>query len=333
MKNKIIKILFIIIICLISTTLFAQDTSTTLKAVTDVEFKSGSYELISPIGNLTKVADQSPGGFSEFVNLLITIAIALAGAIAVIMIIIAGIQYMGTGSVWEKGESKTKATAAIGGLILLLCSYIILNTINPDLVNIRIGGFSKIDEGKWDVPDEPEGNSSITIKSGQFPASVSCPGKGKESSIKSIAQSFEGKVTYAVGKEGGKGEPGPKGTILLDCSGFVTTVLKCAGFKPGTDFTDGGTSNLFDAKSEVITTAKENIVNNKVLRSGDIVGYVASDIKGKKYGHVLIFTGTSFIQSRGGIAGRTPGGNSIEKIVTAEELFKHGSIKRIRRIP
>ncbi len=151
MKSKILKSIFVIGIIFISQFSFAQNTDTTLKSetVSDQTFKAGAYELISPIGNLTKVEDQSENGFSDFVNLIIRIAIALAGAFAVLTIIFSGVQYMGSDSVWEKGESKGKMTAAIGGLILLFCSYLILYTINPDLVNIKIGG-AKLSEGDWE---------------------------------------------------------------------------------------------------------------------------------------------------------------------------------------
>lgn len=151
MKNKFLKTLFIVGLLFISQFTFAQNTDNTLKSTTveETTFKAGSYELISPIGNLTEVKDQSENGFSDFVNLIIRIAIALAGAVAVLTIIAAGIQYMGSDSVWEKGESKSRMTTAIGGLILLFCSYLILYTINPDLVNIKIGGM-KLNEGDWE---------------------------------------------------------------------------------------------------------------------------------------------------------------------------------------
>jgi hypothetical protein len=118
------------------------------KATTTPTYSASSYELITPIGNISSVKDQDAGGLSGFFNLLIKIAIALAGAIAVIMIIVGGIQYMGTDSIWEKGESVSRMTGAVGGIILLLCSYIILYTINPDLVNIKIG-IKKVDESAW----------------------------------------------------------------------------------------------------------------------------------------------------------------------------------------
>ncbi len=150
------KFLFFVILVLFTVGIFnitsAQNTDPNnipqAQTVEKTTFKAGSYELISPIGNLTEVKDQSENGFSDFVNLIIRIAIALAGAVAVLTIIAAGIQYMGSDSVWEKGESKSRMTTAIGGLILLFCSYLILYTINPDLVKIKIGGM-KLDEGDW----------------------------------------------------------------------------------------------------------------------------------------------------------------------------------------
>jgi hypothetical protein len=156
MKSSLFKILFLLLLVLSVKVVFADNhKTTTLKATTtidQVDFNPSSYELISPIGNLSKIDDQDSEGFSGFINLIIVIAIALAGAIAVVIIIFSGIQYMGSDSIWQKGDSKIKISTAVGGIVLLLCSYIILNTINPDLVNIKIGGMKKISEGEWDRP-------------------------------------------------------------------------------------------------------------------------------------------------------------------------------------
>lgn len=60
--------------------------------------------------------------------------IGIAGVLAVLMIVIAGIEYMSpVPSAKESG--KNRAMAAILGLILALVSYLILRTINPDLVS------------------------------------------------------------------------------------------------------------------------------------------------------------------------------------------------------
>lgn len=159
------KSIFGIILCIGLTfagPVLSQDTPNTetdLQAQTDgtsgYSADPGAYDLLTPIGNIAKVEDQTQNGFSDYVNLIIRIAIALAGAIAVIIIIVSGIQYMGTESVWGKSESKIKIGSAIGGIVLLLTSYIILYTINPDLVTIRLG-ISKGTEGEWDRPAVPK---------------------------------------------------------------------------------------------------------------------------------------------------------------------------------
>ncbi len=158
-----LKKLFIIIFILTSIVFLGNithaeelPTAKTYTEQTGIDASAGSYELISPIGNLSKIQDVSDNGFSDFVNLLIRIAIALAGAIAVVMLIIGGIQYMGTDSVWEKGESRSRMTSAIIGLVLLLTSYFILFNINPDLVNIRIGGL-RVSEEEWEKVEFDKG--------------------------------------------------------------------------------------------------------------------------------------------------------------------------------
>jgi D-alanyl-D-alanine dipeptidase len=150
MKNKIFILSLFIFSLFIVTNFCNAQNDPILKATTTPTYSASSYELITPIGNISSVKDQDAGGLSGFFNLLIKIAIALAGAIAVLMVIVGGIQYLGTDSIWEKGESVSRMTGAIGGIILLLCSYTILYIINPDLVNIKIG-MKKVSEGEWDM--------------------------------------------------------------------------------------------------------------------------------------------------------------------------------------
>ena len=150
MKNNFFIIFIFLFILGLPVFSFAQNNNTTLQATVKQDFSASSYKLINPIGNIAEVQDQDSGGLSNFFNLLIKIVIALAGAIAVLMVIVGGIQYLGTDSIWEKGESVSRMTGAIGGIILLLCSYTILYIINPDLVNIRIG-MKKVSESEWDI--------------------------------------------------------------------------------------------------------------------------------------------------------------------------------------
>ena len=59
----------------------------------------------------------------------------LTVALAILMIVVGGVQYtISWASSSAKGEAKTRIFSAIGGLVLALLSYLILQTINPALV-------------------------------------------------------------------------------------------------------------------------------------------------------------------------------------------------------
>ncbi|MCC6323388.1 hypothetical protein IT400_01200, partial [Candidatus Nomurabacteria bacterium] len=90
------------------------------------------YTLLAPIGDTTKIDGTTKVG--DYLNTILLIAIGLCGALAVIMIVIYGVQYMGDESVFGKTEAKSHIMAAIMGLLLALGAYTILNTINPNLV-------------------------------------------------------------------------------------------------------------------------------------------------------------------------------------------------------
>lgn len=115
------------------------------------------YNLLAPILGIKCVdtdtlnGDKSclSGGIGEYLNLIFKILIGLCAALAVIMLIINGITYMGDESVFGKTEAKHKMYSAILGLLIALAAYAILNTINPDLT----GGEIKIDQ--IDIKIEP----------------------------------------------------------------------------------------------------------------------------------------------------------------------------------
>jgi hypothetical protein len=92
------------------------------------------YRLLSPIGNLTSIGGASENKIGDYLNIILMIAIGLCGALAVIMIVVRGVQYMGDESVFGKTEAKHHIMQAVLGLILALGAYAILNTINPNLV-------------------------------------------------------------------------------------------------------------------------------------------------------------------------------------------------------
>jgi hypothetical protein len=74
------------------------------------------------------------GGVGDFINLLVQLAIGICGALAVVMIFINGIKYMGDESVFGHTESIEGIKSAVFGLMIALGSYAILNTVDPALL-------------------------------------------------------------------------------------------------------------------------------------------------------------------------------------------------------
>jgi hypothetical protein len=88
------------------------------------------YKFLAPIG-LGDTIDTTDIGV--YFSWIFKLAIGLCAALAVIMIIIASVQYMGDESIFGKTEAKDKILKAILGLLIAIGSWVLLNTINPAL--------------------------------------------------------------------------------------------------------------------------------------------------------------------------------------------------------
>ncbi len=285
------------------------------------------YTLLAPLPGLSCIGPEgskdengnecAKGGIGDYLNILFMLAIGICGVLAVIMIVIGGIQYMGDESVFGKTEAKGRITSAILGLLIALGAFALLNTIDPALT-----GKDGVTVDQVSAEIAGDSNAPIGTITG-LPSGTLCI-KGKEN-IPVMTQSFSGKMTYEMGA---KGVPGPNNTIKFDCSGFVNYILRCAGVP----FTQGGTFNIF-ANAEKVTSINGTLVNNIQLGNGDLVGWRPDEDpkrpKGSDFGHVLIYVGNGKLQlvsdSRG------PGG-IVGKALKTEPITKYGDrIKYIKR--
>jgi hypothetical protein len=152
---------FIVILMCLSMTkiVFANpgDAPTGLEAKKE-ETDKKIYTLLAPIGNLTCIdtSGQDPkcaeGSIGGYFNLFFKLGLGLCAVLAVIMIIINAIKYMGGDSVFNKEEGKHGMTAALFGLLIALGSYALLNTINPDLLG---GNGLTVDPAIIELDEEP----------------------------------------------------------------------------------------------------------------------------------------------------------------------------------
>lgn len=95
-----------------------------------------NYQPLAPLPGITGSYDTS--SLSGYLQTVFQIGIGVAAGLAVIMIVLGGIQYMSTDAIGGKEEGKDKITSALWGLLLALISFVILNTINPALVSTSL---------------------------------------------------------------------------------------------------------------------------------------------------------------------------------------------------
>lgn len=118
---------------------------------------SNTYTLLAPIGGMTT----APTNIGDYFNKIFLIVIGLCGALAVVMIVIGGVQYMGDESIFGKTEAKGQIKNAILGLLIALASYVLLNTINPDLLGK--GGVNIAQVSAVISPEDTSTGSSTSL--------------------------------------------------------------------------------------------------------------------------------------------------------------------------
>jgi uncharacterized membrane protein YjjB (DUF3815 family) len=69
------------------------------------------------------------GSFESILEGLFKYGVIIAVILAIIMLVVGGIQYMGSESLFAKDEGRKRMTAALGGLLIALFSIFLLNLI------------------------------------------------------------------------------------------------------------------------------------------------------------------------------------------------------------
>lgn len=77
----------------------------------------------------------STSNLTEFLSAAFGFGLAVAAALAVVMIVWGGVEIMLSESLFKKEDGKKKVWDAIWGLLLALVSWLILYTINPQILD------------------------------------------------------------------------------------------------------------------------------------------------------------------------------------------------------
>lgn len=98
------------------------------------------YVELTGIPGVTNTGSQPTAQYNLttlFTNMFY-LGIAIAGVLAVIMLMWGGVEYMTSEAVTSKENAKSRIWAAFLGLLLVLGSWIILYTINPQILNLNV---------------------------------------------------------------------------------------------------------------------------------------------------------------------------------------------------
>ena len=131
--KKIVVVIGVFSILIIPSISTADTTSTQNNSCTGGSCK---YYMLAPITSFDGVnpdgtIDIATSSVCTYLINLYKFGIYIAIGLAVLMIVLGGMQYVSTDAIGGKDDGKKRITAALQGLILALMAYLILNIINP----------------------------------------------------------------------------------------------------------------------------------------------------------------------------------------------------------
>lgn len=218
---------------------------------------SGSAALnYTPLENLPGFEGQS-GDFATYFKNLYLLALWIVGISALFMLVVGGFLYLSSaGNTHLLGTAKKTIYAALIGLIIALISWLLLDTINSDLTNLKLSGLSGM-----------SGTGGGASTSSPVAGSA---GKVLEEAYKMVALSEQNKCEYSQ-QTPRNGCDQSKSYPHTDCSDFTVSAYKRAGCSAPPD----GTSNMVGVA--------EAIGDKSSLKPGDAIVY-----NNGSQGHVVI---------------------------------------------
>ncbi len=130
------------------TLVFLSIFTVALPAMAQTKFENGvgTYTALEPLPCPPGVPNCQSGtvNFPNFLSNLFRLLISVGGLFAVVMLVVAGIGYMISEAAGDIDKAKSRAKAALWGLLLLTSCWLILNTINPDLLKFDLTSLGKL---------------------------------------------------------------------------------------------------------------------------------------------------------------------------------------------
>lgn len=148
-----------------------------------------TYDLLAPLPEGDNQLN-TEGGFIEYAKQFFPFLLSIAAILAVVMIVVGGIQYTASaGSESAVKDAKDRIVNALLGLLLAVTAWLILYTINPDLIKLQInvnaptggngGNTGSGNTNNTAAPDAPAlpGQPGAPSQSNTIPEAPSLPSK------------------------------------------------------------------------------------------------------------------------------------------------------------
>ncbi len=117
------------------------------------------------VGTPKTFSDNSTKMIGEYVRAIYKYAIGIVGILAAVVLMIGGVMWIvAGGNATAIGEAKSWIGASLTGLLLALCSYFILATVNPALVNFKTTAITKVEDAKKEITDDTTGCCIIGVE-------------------------------------------------------------------------------------------------------------------------------------------------------------------------
>jgi hypothetical protein len=145
---KYIAILVFVLFISLATSVLANTCNPQTGKITNTDTGKDTsticYTPLEPNAFSTINTTSSYSNLSSFLSEVFDFGIAAAIVLALIMIIVGGIEYMTTDSWNGKEDGKKKITDALIGLGIALISWLLLYLINPNLVDFKNNAFLNV---------------------------------------------------------------------------------------------------------------------------------------------------------------------------------------------
>lgn len=155
----------------------------------DSGFVPNSVELLAPLPGLENINENI--NISQYLRVLFRVTIGLTIFLAIIFLVLGGIEYATTDAFSGKEAGREKMTNAVLGLLLALSAYVILNTINPKLIDFSFlkpqGVTIDGEDPNFDVTDNGD-RISLTAP---LPTNA-CPEKPNAGTCQKLLVKFRG---------------------------------------------------------------------------------------------------------------------------------------------